>query len=99
MVQFEELRLSLLEYEEKLGQLREALGLDDMNKEIEVLEAQTAEEGFWNDLANSQKVQQRISQLKNKVGAYNSLENEFNDALVLIELSKYELEKQFGRIQ
>ena len=73
MVQFEELRLSLLDYEEKLNQLREALGLDDMNKEIETLEAQTAEEGFWNDLANSQKVQQRISQLKNKVGAYNSL--------------------------
>ena len=69
MVQFEELRLSLLDYEEKLKQLREALGLDDMIAEIETLEAQTAEEGFWNDLANSQKVQQRISQLKNKVGA------------------------------
>ena len=34
MIQFEELRLSLLEYEEKLKQLREALGLDAMNKEI-----------------------------------------------------------------
>ena len=90
MVQFEELRLSLLEYEEKLGQLREALGLDDMNKEIAELEEQTAQDGFWNDLANSQKVQQRISQLKNKVGAYNSLENEYNDALVLIELSNEE---------
>ena len=90
MVQFEELRLSLLEYEEKLGQLREALGLDDMVKEIETLEAQTAEEGFWNDLANSQRVQQRISQLKNKVNAYNALENEFNDTLVLIELSNEE---------
>ena len=90
MVQFEELRLSLLEYEEKLGQLREALGLDDMTKEIAELEEQTAQDGFWNDLANSQKVQQRISQLKNKVGAYNSLENEFNDALVLIELSNEE---------
>ena len=90
MVQFEELRLSLLEYEEKLGQLREALGLDDMVKEIETLEAQTAEEGFWNDLANSQRVQQRISQLKNKVNAYNALGNEFNDTLVLIELSNEE---------
>ena len=90
MVQFEELRLSLLDYEEKLKQLREALGLDDMNKEIADLEEQTAQEGFWNDLANSQKVQQRISQLKNKVEAYNSLENEYNDTLVLIELSNEE---------
>lgn len=84
MIQFEELRLSLLDYEEKLKQLREALGLDAMNEEIAKLEAQTAEDGFWNDLANSQKVQQRISQLKNKVAAYTALENEYNDALVLI---------------
>lgn len=66
MIQFEELRLSLLDYEEKLKQLREALGLDAMNEEIAKLEAQTAEDGFWNDLANSQKVQQRISQLKTR---------------------------------
>ena len=90
MIQFEELRLSLLEYDEKLKQLRDALGLDAMNEEIEALEAKTAEEGFWNDLANSQKVQQRISQLKNKVSAYESLENDFNDTLVLIELSDEE---------
>ena len=90
MIQFEELRLSLLDYEEKLKQLREALGLDAMNEEIAKLEAQTAEDGFWNDLANSQKVQQRISQLKNKVAAYTALENEYNDALVLIELSNEE---------
>ena len=69
MIQFEELRLSLLEYEEKLKQLREALGLDAMNKEIAELEEQTAQEGFWNDLENSQKVQQKISRLKNKVAA------------------------------
>ena len=87
MVQFEELRFNVLEYEEKLGQLKEALGLEAMNEEIATLEEQTAQEGFWNDLANSQKVQQRISQLKNKVNAYNSLESEYNDALVLIELA------------
>lgn len=87
MIQFEELRLSLLEYKDKLRQLREALGLDAMNEEIATLEAETAKDGFWNDLENSQKVQQRISQLKNKVSAYNALSGEFDDALVLIELS------------
>ena len=87
MLQYEELRLSLLDYEEKLTQLRDALGLDAMQKEIAELEAQTAEDGFWNDLDRSQKVQQRISQLKNKVGAYQALKNEYDDALVLIELA------------
>ncbi len=87
MIQFEELRLSVLDYEEKLKQLRDALGLDAMNKEAEELEEQTAQDGFWNDLSNSQKVQQRISQLRSKINAYNSLEGEYNDALVLIELA------------
>lgn len=90
MIQFEELRLSLLEYKEKLTQLREALGLDAMTEEIAKLEEETAKDGFWNDLENSQKVQQRISQLKNKVAAYTALETEFEDALVLIELSNEE---------
>ncbi len=87
MIQFEELRFAVLDYEEKLKQLRDALGLDAMNKEAEELEEQTAQDGFWNDLANSQKVQQRISQLRSKINAYNSLEGEYNDALVLIELA------------
>lgn len=87
MVQFEELRLSLLGYTEKLTQLGEALGIDAMNAEAAELEAKTAEEGFWNDLENSQKVQTRIAQLKNKVKAYENLKTQFDDAVVLIELA------------
>ncbi len=90
MIQFEELRLALLEYEEKLKQLREALGLDSMQEEIAELEAQAAEEGFWNDLANSQAVLQKTSKLKNKVAAYNTLATDFDDALMMIELSDEE---------
>ena len=90
MIQFEELRLALLENTEKLRQLGEALGIENMNEEIASLEAKTAEEGFWNDLENSQKVQMRISQLKNKVTAYENLKAQFDDALVLIELSDEE---------
>lgn len=87
MVRFEELRLSLLDYREKLTQLGEALGVELMKKEIKELEEQTAQDGFWNDIENSQKVQKRLTQLKNKVKAYESLQGEFEDSLVLIELS------------
>ena len=87
MVQFEELRLSLLDYKDKLVQLGEALGIESLKKEIEELEAKTAEDGFWNDLENSQKIQTRISQLKNKVKAYENLNSQFDDAVVLIELA------------
>ena len=66
---------------------QERILITRLSKEAAELEEQTAQDGFWNDLANSQKVQQRISQLKNKINAYNSLEGEYNDALVLIELA------------
>ncbi len=90
MVQFEELRLALLDNTEKLNQLGEALGIEATSEEIKELEAKTAEEGFWNDLEESQKVQRRISQLKNKVNSYEKLKSDFDDALVLIELSNEE---------
>ena len=87
MLQFEELRLALTEYEEKLKQLGEALGIEKMNAEASDLEKQTEADGFWNDVENSQKVQQRITQLRNKIKSYENLSAEFDDSLVLIELA------------
>ncbi len=90
MIQFEELRLRLLESEKPLNELAGALGLDKMNDEIKELESQTAETSFWDDVQNSNKVLQRIAQLKNKVAAYDKLKTDFDDALVMIELSDEE---------
>ena len=90
MIQFEEIRLSLLDYEDKLKQLHDALGLDAAAKEVAALEEQTGGEAFWNDLANSQEVLQKISRLKNKTAAYNSLAAEYSDTLTLIELADEE---------
>ena len=90
MIQFEELRLRLLESEKPLEELAAALGLQEMSEEVKTLEAQTADENFWGDLGNSQKVLQRISLLKNKIKAYDDLKGAFDDALVMIELSDEE---------
>ncbi|MBQ4243789.1 MAG: PCRF domain-containing protein, partial [Clostridia bacterium] len=90
MIQFEELRLSLINTHDKLVRLGESFGIENLKKEIADLEAQTAAEGFWNDLENSQKVQQRISKLKNKVDSYAALCSQYDDALVLIELADEE---------
>ena len=90
MLQFEELRLTLLESEKPLKDLAEALGLEKMKEEIASLEAQTADNGFWDDVANSQKVLQRTSQLKNKVADYESIKALYEDTLTLIELANEE---------
>lgn len=90
MLQFEELRLQLEDQRQKLEHLRASLGLDRMAAEITQLEEQSAAENFWNDQAASQKVFQRISVLKSKIADYTRLENDFNDALMMIELSDEE---------
>lgn len=90
MLQFEEQRLRLEGYREEIADLGDALGIDMATKEIASLEEQSAAEGFWNDLAASQKILQRISQLKSRVADYRALKQEFDDALTLIELANEE---------
>jgi len=54
--------------------------------EIEKLEAQAAEDGFWDDMEKSQKILQRTKEFKNKVEKYNTLVSDYEDALVLAEM-------------
>ena len=90
MIQYEEQRLRLLDNEGALKEIAGALGLDMLRKEQERLEAQSAENGFWDDVENSQKVLRKIAQLKNKIAAYDNLKADFDDTLVLIELADEE---------
>jgi len=55
--------------------------------EIKELEAQSAEAGFWDNMENSQKVLQRLKQLKAKVDRYHNLYRDWEDALTLCELA------------
>ncbi|MBR3801864.1 MAG: peptide chain release factor 2 [Clostridia bacterium] len=90
MLQFEELRLELLECRKPLDELAEALGLNEMRKEIAALEEQAAAPDFWDDMKNSQKILQKTATLKNKVAAYEKLNTDYEDALIMIELSNEE---------
>ena len=90
MVQFEEQKLKLKSYEKDLEDLGNALGLSFLREEITKLEAETAAEGFWDDITNSQKVLQKIKQCKNKVEDFEKLQGLYDDTLTLIELADEE---------
>ena len=85
MLQFEELNLELSSYEDKLKDLAEALGLKAMAEEVKELEEQSAQDGFWDDVQNSQKIVQRTATLKNKIKAYDDLKAVYEDTLTLID--------------
>ncbi len=90
MVEFEELRLRLLDSEKPIENLKEALAIDSLKAEVEVLEKESAAPDFWDDMENSQKVMQKIGSLKAKVIGYESLKSDYEDALVMIELADEE---------
>lgn len=90
MVEFEELRLRLLDSEKPIENLKEALAIDSLKAEVEVLEKESAAPDFWDDMENSQKVMQKIGSLKAKVTGYESLKSDYEDALLMIELADEE---------
>ncbi len=87
MIEFEEYKVKLNGAKPTLDMLRDALRLDAAAKEIEELEAASEREGFWNDVENSQKVQKRISVLKNKVESYSRLCAAWDDLYTLCEMA------------
>lgn len=66
MIQLEELKSKLLELKPQIDDYRSAIGMDDLVKKQQELEEKTADPNFWNDLENSSRVLQQISQIKSK---------------------------------
>ncbi len=87
MLEFDEYKTRLNAVKPDLEVLRSALKLDAAQKEIEELEASSARDGFWNDLANSQKVQKRLKNLKDKVENFNRLCAAWDDLYTLCEMA------------
>ena len=107
MLEFEEYKQKLNALKPTLDGLRDALRLEAAEKEIEELEGQSAQDGFWNDVENSQRVQKRLKQTKNKVENYNRLCTSWDDLMTLCEMALEEeddsmlpeLESEFDAFQ
>ena len=87
MLVYEEQKQRITGYEADLRDLFDALNIKNLTEELSQLDEQTAAEGFWNDLENSQKVLKRQSNIKATIKGYDSLKAEYDDALALIELA------------
>ena len=90
LIEYDEYKKKLRDFEPELEKLSAALDMDAAKAEVARLEAETAQDGFWNDLARSQKVQQRLKQLQNKVNRQNKLISDWEDLTVLCEMGQEE---------
>ncbi len=87
MLEFEEYKVKLNGIRPDLDGLGAALKLDEARAEIAELEAESAKEGFWNDLDRSQKVQKRIKQLQQKCEKYEKLRSSWDDLMTICEMA------------
>ena len=86
MLQFEELKKELEVQEAALAELGDALGLEKLREEVEMLEHKAAEPGFWDNMESAQKILQRTAALKGKDEKYLELVAKCEDCLALIEM-------------
>ena len=87
MIEFDVYKQKILAQKPLLELVKSALKLDEAVIQIESLEEESAQDGFWGDLENSQKVLQRIKQLKNKCELHNKLKKRWEDLLTLCEMA------------
>jgi len=87
MLQYEELRLKLEGLASSINDLAESIGLTQLRREAEELDAQAAAPGFWDDMEFAQKMTQKAAGVKGKIEAYEKLQNDYQDTLTLIELA------------
>lgn len=87
MLVYEEQKQRLQGFENDLKDLYDALNIKSISEELAKLDEQTAAEGFWNDLENSQKILKRQSNIKSTIKGYDDLKNEYSDSFALIEMA------------
>ena len=88
ILQFDEYKSKLLALKPTLQELAEALGLESAEQELDLLQAESAADGFWNDMEHAQKVTTRIKNLQDKIDDQRKRESGLEDLLTLCEMGQ-----------
>ncbi len=88
LIEYDVYKQKLRDLSPELEKLSAALGIESARQEAARLEDETAQDGFWNDLERSQKVQQRLKQLQNKVVRQEKLVASLEDLTALCEMGQ-----------
>ena len=85
MFELEENLRFLNNLKQKLEQIKDSMKIEELKKELLVLESESLKEDFWNNQENSNKVFAKIKVLQRKI---NSYENLFLEITNLIEMNQ-----------
>lgn len=87
MIILDDLRVEMTNYRKEMTELADVLNIEPAKKRISELNEETAQDGFWDDLENSQKVLRETKSLERKIEKYNKLNDSLEDLITLIEIS------------
>ncbi len=90
MLQFDEYKVKLNNLRPALTELSQALDLNAARRELEMLESESASEGFWDNLEKSQKATRRMNALRSKLEKQARREQEWDDLMTLCEMGNEE---------
>ena len=88
LIEYDVYKQKLRDLGPELDKLSAALDVESARQEAARLEDEPAQDGFWNDLERSQKVQVRLKQLQNKIGRQEKLLGAWEDLTVLCEMGQ-----------
>ena len=90
MIQYDEYKIELLNLKDSIGDLRDSIDISGLMAEIEKLDNEASQPGFFDDMSKSQKVLQKSKNLKDKVERFNNFEALYEDTIVLIDMANEE---------
>ncbi len=107
MLQFDEYKVKLNNLKPALDELGQALDLEAARRELDMLESESASEGFWDDLEKSQKATRRMNTLRGKLDSQKRRQSHWEDLMTLCEMGNEmedeslfpELEEGFAKLE
>ena len=87
MILQDEIRVEMTCYRKEMTELADVLNIENAKKRVAELGEETAKEGFWDDLENSQNVLKEQKSLERKIEKFKQLNDSLEDLITLIELS------------
>ena len=89
-IEYDEYKQKLIAMGPEIEKLSAALDLDSCRAKLKRLEAESAQDGFWNDLERSQKVNQEMNKLRSRIMHQEKLISSWEDLKAMCEMGQEE---------
>ena len=90
MVELDQFKYTLSTYEAPLKEVRDSLNLDAKIRRIDELDKTMEEPSFWEDAERSTRLVKEAKNLKDTVGEFNKLQNQYEEIGLLIQIADEE---------